>query len=153
MNWDFLIALTRAPKVFSAAVACGAALAVAWSLRLFGLPSIDATGLTFAAVGTTALAYFLLSVSVHAWQHWRTQVRIAPFSKLTEAQRDFLKQIHSSGDREFTVPHNRTSQNWLVQLRERGYIAISWVGSEGVRYHVTTAAWAEMDKGFGPNRS
>lgn len=148
MNWDFLAPLAKAPKVFSAAVALGAAVAVAWSLRLFGLPTIDATGLTFAALGATALAYFLFSTSVHAWQHLRKQVRLAPISKLSEEQRVFLLAVYASRDREFTVRHSQKSQNWIVGLRELGYVDIAWGGSEGTRYRVTPPAWTKLEKEF-----
>ncbi len=146
--WEFLGTLTKAPKVFSAAVAFGAAVAAAWSLRLFGLPAIDATGLTFVAVSGTALAFFVLSTSVHAWQHLNSQPRLPPMSKLTEQQQSFLKNIHSTGQREFTMPYNSTSQNWLMDLVERGYVEYSFSGGGAARYEVTSLGWAAMDRQF-----
>lgn len=148
MNWEVLLALTKAPRIFSISVAAGAVLAVAWSLGAFGLPSINPAGLTFVFIGATAFAFFLASTGVHLWQGAeRTKAaRLPAFNTLDQNCRERLTQIFQTGNREFIVPIGHSAVNWVKTLNEKGYIKHSWSGDSGHRYEITSAGWAEIER-------
>ena len=82
-------------------------------------------------------------------QKWNRKRLKRRFAALSEDQREFIKTIYRTGQRDFQVRTHRSSERWLEELRLWNYVArpskFFYVG-ETVTFYLTEAAWQMLDR-------